>query len=82
MDYYDNFINKMKNIKKMTRQEVFSIELKTLKKEHGELDIKISTLVDLSSTDQFTLRLLKKNKLLLKDKISRLEDELTPDIIA
>jgi hypothetical protein len=82
MDYYDNFINKMKNIKKMTRQEVFSIELKTLKKEHRELDIKISTLVDLSSTDQFTLRLLKKNKLLLKDKISRLEDELTPDIIA
>ncbi len=82
MDYYDNFINKMKNIKKMTRQEVFSIELKTLKKEHRELDIKISTLVDLSSTDQFTLRLLKKSKLLLKDKISRLEDELTPDIIA
>jgi hypothetical protein len=82
MDYYDNFNNKMKNIKKMTRQEVFSIELKTLKKEHRELDIKISTLVDLSSTDQFTLRLLKKNKLLLKDKISRLEDELTPDIIA
>jgi hypothetical protein len=72
----------MKNIEKMTRQEVFSIELKTLKKEHRELDIKISTLVDLSSTDQFTLRLLKKNKLLLKDKISRLEDELTPDIIA
>jgi len=28
------------------------------------------------------LRLLKKNKLSLKDKISRLEDELTPDIIA
>jgi len=82
MDYYDNFNNKMKKIKKMTRQEVFSIELKTLKKEHRELDIKISTLVDLSSTDQFTLRLLKKNKLLLKDKISRLEDELTPDIIA
>ena len=82
MNYYDNFNNKMKNIKKMTRQEVFSIELKTLKKEHRELDIKISTLVDLSSTDQFTLRLLKKNKLLLKDKISRLEDELTPDIIA
>mgnify|MGYP003912794367 CR=1 FL=1 len=58
------------------------IRWKILKKEHRELDIKISTLVDLSSTDQFTLRLLKKNKLLLKDKISRLEDELTPDIIA
>ena len=72
----------MKNIEKMTRLEVLTIKLKTLKKEHRELDIKISTLADLSSTDQFTLRLLKKNKLSLKDKISRLEDELTPDIIA
>ncbi|MGY9008855.1 MAG: DUF465 domain-containing protein [Rhodobacterales bacterium] len=72
----------MKNIEKMTRLEILTIELKTLKKEHRELDTKILELSDLSSTDQFTLRLLKKNKLSLKDKISRLEDELTPDIIA
>jgi len=72
----------MKNIEKMTRLEILTIELKTLKKEHRELGTKISELADLSSTDQFTLRLLKKNKLSLKDKISRLEDELTPDIIA
>ena len=72
----------MKNIEKMTRLEILTIELKTLKKEHRELDTKISELAGLSSTDQFTLRLLKKNKLSLKDKISRLEDELTPDIIA
>jgi len=72
----------MKNFEKMTRLEILTIELKTLKKEHRELDTKISELADLSSTDQFTLRLLKKNKLSLKDKISRLEDELTPDIIA
>ena len=72
----------MKNIEKMTRLEILTIELKTLKRKHRELDTKISELSDLSSTDQFTLRLLKKNKLSLKDKISRLEDELTPDIIA
>jgi len=72
----------MKNIEKMTRLEILTIELKTLKKEHIELDTKTSELANLSSTDQFTLRLLKKNKLSLKDKISRLEDELTPDIIA
>ncbi|MAB01680.1 MAG: hypothetical protein CML34_02650 [Rhodobacteraceae bacterium] len=72
----------MDNIEKMTRLEVLAIKLQALKKEHRELDIKISGLVELSSSDQFTLRLLKKNKLSLKDKITRLEDEITPDIIA
>ena len=63
-------------------KEVLTIKLKTLKKGHHELDQKISTLIETSSSDQFTLQLLKKKKLLLKDQISRLEDELTPDIIA
>lgn len=72
----------MDNFDKMTRLEVLTIKLRALKKEHRELDIKISSLVDLYSSDQFTLRLLKKNKLSLKDKITRLEDEITPDIIA
>ena len=72
----------MDNIEKMTRLEVLTIKLQALKKEHRELDVKISGLVELSSSDQFTLRLLKKNKLSLKDKITRLEDEITPDIIA
>ena len=72
----------MDNFDKMTRLEVLAIKLQALKKEHRELDIKISDLVKLSSSDQFTVRLLKKNKLLLKDKITRLEDEITPDIIA
>ena len=72
----------MDNFDKMTRLEVLSIKLQALKKEHRELDIKISGLVELSSSDQFTLGLLKKNKLSLKDKITRLEDEITPDIIA
>ena len=72
----------MDNIEKMTRLEVLAIKLQALKKAHRELDIKITGLVELSSSDQFTLRLLKKNKLSLKDKITRLEDEITPDIIA
>ncbi len=32
--------------------------------------------------DQLALRRLKKQKLALKDQIARLEDQLTPDIIA
>ena len=72
----------MENNEQMTRKEVLTIKLKTLKKGHHELDQKISTLIEIYPSDQFTLRLMKKRKLLLKDQISRLEDELTPDIIA
>ncbi len=72
----------MENNEQMTRKEVLTIKLKTLKKGHSELDQKISTLIEIYPSNQFTLRLLKKRKLLLKDQISRLEDELTPDIIA
>ena len=72
----------MENNEQMTRKEVLTIKLKTLKKGHRELDQKISRLIEIYPSDQFTLRLLKKRKLLLKDQISRLEDELTPDIIA
>ena len=72
----------MENNEQMTRKEVLMVKLKTLKKGHSELDQKISKLIVIYPSDQFTLRLLKKRKLLLKDQISRLEDELTPDIIA
>ena len=72
----------MTNNEQMTRKEVLTMKLKALKKGHRELDQKISTLIEKSPSDQFTLRLFKKRKLLLKDQISRLEDELTPDIIA
>ena len=72
----------MENNEQMTRKEVLTIKLKTLKKVHRELDQKISTLIEIYPSDQFTLRLLKKRKLLLEDRVSRLEDEITPDIIA
>jgi hypothetical protein len=39
-------------------------------------------LVEKSTSDQLTVRRLKKKKLLLKDKIAAVEDRLTPDIIA
>ena len=50
----------MENNEQMTRKEVLTIKLKTLKKGHRELDQKISTLIEISPSDQFTLRLLKK----------------------
>jgi hypothetical protein len=51
-------------------------------REHRDLDDAISALEHHTRPDQLTLRRLKKQKLALKDQIARIEDELTPDIIA
>ena len=66
----------------LENDEVLQIQLKVIKSEHRDLDDAISALVEKGTADQLTLQRLKKKKLALKDKISRLEDRLTPDIIA
>ncbi len=66
----------------MKRKEVLRIELETFSREHRDLDDAIAALDAAGRADPLTLRRLKKQKLSLKDKISRIEDELTPDIIA
>jgi hypothetical protein len=57
-------------------------ELSRLKQEHRDLDSAIDALDSMSSGDQLQVQRLKKRKLILKDRISFLEDQLTPDIIA
>ena len=66
----------------LENDEVLQIQLAVFKREHRDLDDAISALVEKGTADQLTLQRLKKRKLALKDKISRLEDRLTPDIIA
>ena len=66
----------------LENNEVLQIQLAVFKSEHRDLDDAISALVEKGTADQLTLQRLKKRKLALKDKISRLEDRLTPDIIA
>lgn len=56
--------------------------LQRLKLEHRDLDDVIERLLEHAPFDQLQLQRLKKRKLLLKDEISRVEDQLTPDIIA
>ena len=51
-----------------------------LRSEHRDLDDVIAHLAATAPFDQ--LQRLKKRKLLLKDEISQLEDQLLPDIIA
>jgi hypothetical protein len=56
--------------------------LAALKSEHRDLDDVISRLGEHAPVDQLQLQRLKKRKLLLKDRIAKLESDLVPDIIA
>lgn len=53
-----------------------------LKVEHRDLDAAIEALRVGGATDQLQIARLKKRKLLLKDEIAALQDQLVPDIIA
>ena len=57
-------------------------ELVKLRAEHRQLDDEIVTLEANGMADQLLVRRLKKKKLTLKDQITSVEDQLTPDIIA
>ena len=60
----------------------FEAELARLKQEHRDLDTAIDALESMVAGDQLQIQRLKKRKLVLKDRISYLEDQITPDIIA
>ncbi len=66
----------------MDRNEVLKQKLAVLKEEHGDLDVAIRAIEGSTYPDQLAIKRLKRKKLLLKDEIIRIEDELTPDIIA
>lgn len=57
-------------------------QLEQLREEHRDLDDAIRALGTQSVVDQLQIARLKKKKLILKDQIRRLEDQLVPDIIA
>lgn len=57
-------------------------QLGELRSKHRELDARLAEIELAAAHDQLTLTRLKKQKLVLKDQIMRLEDRLFPDIIA
>jgi hypothetical protein len=57
-------------------------QLARLLQEHRDLDAAIEALVTSPGSDLIQVQRLKKRKLILRDKIRRIEDQLTPDIIA
>ncbi len=66
----------------LNNQDSLRNVLVTLRQEHRDLDSAISALASSAPTDQLQVQRLKKKKLVLKDRITTIEDQLTPDIIA
>jgi hypothetical protein len=66
----------------LTHEDVLRVRLAAMRREHRDLDEAIAALQARGTSDQLTMVRLKKKKLMLKDQIARIEDELTPDIIA
>ena len=57
-------------------------QLARLQQEHRDLDAAIAALAMSPGSDVIQVQRLKKRKLVLRDKIRVIEDQLTPDIIA
>jgi hypothetical protein len=57
-------------------------QLGRLQQEHRDLDSAIAALQEAPGTDVLQVQRLKKRKLVLRDRITFIEDQLTPDIIA
>lgn len=56
--------------------------LERLRQEHRDLDVAIEALQEMPGSDQLQLARFKKRKLMLKDRIGFIEDQICPDIIA
>ncbi len=57
-------------------------ELARLREEHRDLDTAIAALEETRPGATLQIKRMKRKKLALKDRITFLEDKLTPDIIA
>jgi Uncharacterized conserved small protein containing a coiled-coil domain len=71
-------------LRQMTREEERELrgQLARLLQEHRDLDAAIEALQVSPGSDILQVQRLKKRKLFLRDRITFIEDQLTPDIIA
>ena len=63
-------------------EEVLQARLAEIRQDHADFDAAIQALSLSPLPDMMLIGRLKRKKLLLKDEIARIEDMLTPDIIA
>jgi len=62
--------------------DALRMQLAQLRQEHRDLDVAVDALAATTNHDALQLQRLKKKKLMIKDRITVLEDQLFPDIIA
>lgn len=63
-------------------QQILLDQLAELRRQHEALNAEVDALTENGVVDQLKVARLKKEKLRLKDEIARIEDQITPDIIA
>jgi hypothetical protein len=63
-------------------EPILRLRLASMRVEHQDLDAAVAALETVPNPDQIRIARLKKKKLALRDEIVRIEDLLTPDIIA
>lgn len=63
-------------------EEALKAHLAMLRQDHADFDAVITALSQTPMPDLLLIGRLKRKKLLLKDEIARIEDKMTPDIIA
>ena len=57
------------------------LEFSRLKQEHADFDAAINAMIA-TNCDPLQIQRMKKKKLVLKDRLMKLEDKIIPDIIA
>ena len=67
---------------KQEEERELRAQLERLRQEHRDLDAAIAALQESPGADVIQVQRLKKRKLQLRDRITFIEDQLTPDIIA
>ena len=67
----------------MSDQDQAEVQLAVarLKQEHADFDAAINAMIAVGC-DQLRVQRMKKKKLLIKDRLQELEDQIIPDIIA
>ncbi len=63
-------------------QQTLTERVERLREQHESLNHEVDALAENGVVDQLKFARLKKEKLRIKDQISQLEDQITPDIIA
>ena len=63
-------------------EDALIARLSDLRQDHADFDAAIQALTQVSMPDMVTIGRLKRKKLALKDEIVRVEDYLTPDMLA